>query len=79
MDKGWARARRHSAPAARLQRGLQCIETMPALRQEVYALLSEVLAQWPDGEGPVSPEGNRARMAQWQILLLGTLRSGSWA
>jgi hypothetical protein len=60
----------------RLLRGLQHIYTTPALGEQVFAILSEVLAQRPDGEGPVSPETGRPGMAQWQILVLGTLRLG---
>jgi IS5 family transposase len=60
----------------RLLRGLQHIYTTPALREQVFAVLAEVLPMRADGEGPVSPETGRPGMAQWQILVLGTLRLG---
>lgn len=60
----------------RLLRGLQHIYTTPELRERVFAILSEVLAQRPDGEGPVSAETGRPGMTQWAILVLGTLRLG---
>jgi hypothetical protein len=60
----------------RLLRGLQHIYTTAELREQVFSILAEVLAQRPDGEGPVSPETGRPGMAQWQILVLGTLRLG---
>jgi len=60
----------------RLLRGLQFIYTTPELRQQVFAILSEVLPQRPDGEGPVSATTGRPGMTQWSILVLGTLRLG---
>mgnify|MGYP006431775553 CR=1 FL=1 len=60
----------------RLLRGLQFIDTTPALREQVFAILSEVLPQRPDGEGPVSATNGRPGMTQWSILVLGTLRLG---
>jgi len=58
----------------RLLRGLQHIYTTPGLREQVFAILAEVLPVRADGEGAVSPETGRPGMAQWQILVLGTLR-----
>jgi hypothetical protein len=60
----------------RLLRGLQFIYTTPELREQVFAILSEVLARRPDGEGPVSADTGRPGMTQWAILVLGTLRLG---
>ena len=60
----------------RLLRGLQFIYTTPELREQVFAILSEVLPQRPDGEGPVSATNGRPGMTQWSILVLGTLRLG---
>ena len=60
----------------RLLRGLQYIYTTPALREQVFAILAEVLALRADGEGPVSPETGRPGMTQWSTLVLGTLRLG---
>lgn len=59
-----------------LLRGLQYIYTTPAVREEVFAILSEVLALSGDGENPVSAQTGRPGMAQWKILVLGTLRLG---
>lgn len=56
--------------------GLQYIYITPPLRERVFAILEEVLPQRPDGEGPVSPDTGRPGMAQWTILVLGTLRLG---
>jgi len=60
----------------RLLRGLQHIYTTPALREQVFAILAEVLPVRADGAGVVSAESGRPGMAQWQILVLGTLRLG---
>lgn len=60
----------------KLLRGLQYIYTTPAVREEVFALLSEVLAQRADGEGPVSADTGRPGMEQWKVLVLGTVRLG---
>jgi hypothetical protein len=60
----------------RLLRGLQHIYTTPVLREQVFAILSAVLPVRADGEGAVSAETGRPGMAQWQILVLGTLRLG---
>ena len=56
--------------------GLQHIYTTPELRERVFAILEEVLPQRPDGEGTVSADTGRPGMAQWTILVLGTLRLG---
>ncbi|MEA3643554.1 MAG: ISNCY family transposase [Lamprobacter sp.] len=60
----------------RLLRGLQFIYTTPELREQVFAILSEVLPQRPNGEGPVSATNGRPGMTQWSILVLSTLRLG---
>lgn len=60
----------------RLLRGLQFIYSTPALREHVFAILAEVLAQRRDGSGAVSRETGRPGMAQWQMLVLATLRLG---
>jgi hypothetical protein len=60
----------------RLLRGLQHIYITPALREQVFAILAEVLPVRADGAGAVNPETGRPGMAQWQILVLGTLRLG---
>jgi IS5 family transposase len=57
-------------------RGLQYIYVTPELREAVFAILSEVLAPSADGTGTVSPDTGRPGMAQWKILVLGTLRLG---
>jgi hypothetical protein len=57
-------------------RGLQHIYTTPAVREQVFALLGEVLARREDGEGSVSAEDGRPGMEQWKILVLGALRLG---
>jgi transposase, IS5 family len=60
----------------RLLRGLQCIYTTVELREEVFAILAEVLPSGLDGEGKVSAETGRPGMEQWKILVLSTLRLG---
>jgi IS5 family transposase len=57
-------------------RGLQYIYVTPELREQVFAILAEVLAPSGDGTGTVSPDTGRPGMAQWKILVLGTLRLG---
>jgi IS5 family transposase len=57
-------------------RGLQHIYVTPELREPVFAILAEVLAPSADGAGTVSPDTGRPGMAQWKILVLGTLRLG---
>ena len=57
-------------------RGLQHIYVTPELREQVFAILTEVLTPSADGEGSVSPDTGRPGMAQWKILVLGTLRLG---
>jgi len=59
-----------------LLRGLQYIYTTPAVRDEVFAILSEVLPASEDGQGRASTETGRPGMAQWKILVLGTVRLG---
>ena len=60
----------------RLLRGLQHIYTSPELREQVFAILAEVLPMRADGEGAVSPATGRPGMTQWSMLVLGTLRLG---
>lgn len=55
-------------------RGLQYIYTTPEVREPVFAILAQVLAPRAEGEGAVSAETGRPGMAQWKILVLGTLR-----
>ena len=52
----------------RLLRGLQHIYTTEALREDVFAILAEVVPQRPDGSGAVSVETGRPGRSQWQIL-----------
>ena len=58
----------------RILAGLQYIYVTPALREEVFAILAEVLPEGKDGK--VSAETGRPGMEQWKILVLGTLRLG---
>jgi len=60
----------------RLLRGLQYIYVTPEVREQVFAMLAEVVGMRADGEGPVSTETGRPGMTQWQMLVLGTLRLG---
>jgi hypothetical protein len=60
----------------RILRGLQYIYTTAAVRERVFAILTEVLPMRTEEEGPVSAETGRPGMAQWKILVLGTLRLG---
>ena len=59
-------------------RGLQYIYTTPALRERVFAILAEVTpASTVEGrDGPALTTTGRPGMAQWKILVLGTLRLG---
>ena len=59
-----------------LLRGLQHIYVTAELRARVFAILAEVLAPSGDDAGTVSPDTGRPGMAQWKILVLGTLRLG---
>ena len=58
--------------------GLQHIYTTPALREQVFAILEEILPQSiVDGENAkADPNNGRPGMAQWTILVLGILRLG---
>jgi IS5 family transposase len=58
----------------RVLSGLQHIYITPQLREEVFAILAEVLPEGKDGK--VSAETGRPGMEQWKILVLGTLRLG---
>jgi hypothetical protein len=60
----------------RILAGLQYIYVNPQLREEVFAILAEVLPEGADGKGKVSAETGRPGMEQWKILVLGTLRLG---
>ena len=60
----------------RILRGLQYIYTTPEVREEVFAILAEVLPERKDGEGKVSADTGRPGMEQWKILVLGALRLG---
>ena len=57
-------------------RGLQYIYTTPGLRERVFAILAEVIPERAEGEGKADPDTGRPGMAQWKILVLGTLRLG---
>ena len=60
----------------RILRGLQYIYTTPELREEVFAILAEVLPEGTNGKDKVSADTGRPGMEQWKILVLGTLRLG---
>lgn len=53
--------------------GLQYIYVTPALREEVFAILQEVIPQRGDGKAASRLLG-RPGMEQWKILVLGVLR-----
>jgi hypothetical protein len=57
-------------------RGLQHIYTEPALRERVFAILSEVIPNRVNGEGKANANTGRPGMEQWRILVLGVLRLG---
>jgi transposase, IS5 family len=64
-----------------LLRGLQHLYITPELRDQVFAILAEMI---PDGvHGKANPNTGRSGMNQWTILVLGTLRRmlghGGWA
>ncbi|QFY90331.1 ISNCY family transposase [Magnetovirga frankeli] len=56
-----------------LLRGLQYIYTTPQLRDEVFAILSQVVPRDDKGK-PVSSDTGRPGLDQWSILVLGVLR-----
>jgi transposase, IS5 family len=57
-----------------LLRGLQHLYTTPAVREQVFAILAEVI---PDGvHGKADASTGRPGMDQWTMLVLGTLRLG---
>jgi hypothetical protein len=58
----------------RILRGLQYIYVTPEVRDQVFAILAEVLPRAADGEGAVDRERGRPGMEQWKILVLGSLR-----
>ena len=55
-------------------RGLQYIYVTTELRERVFAILQEVIPQGVEGQA--DPDTGRPGMAQWKILVLGTLRLG---
>jgi hypothetical protein len=55
--------------------GLQHIYVTPALREEVFAILREILPERATG-GKASPALGRPGLAQWRILVLGVVRLG---
>jgi IS5 family transposase len=60
----------------RLLRGLQYIYVTPEVREQVFAILAEVLPRKTDGQSAVSADAGRPGMEQWKILVLGVLRLG---
>jgi hypothetical protein len=55
-----------------LLRGLQYLYTTPEVREQVFAILAEVI---PAGlNGQAAAHTGRPGMDQWKILVLGTLR-----
>jgi len=57
-----------------LLRGLQYIYVTAEVREQVFAILAEVM---PDGvHGKAAAHTGRPGMEQWTILVLGTLRLG---
>ena len=57
-------------------RGLQHIYTEPALREQVFTILREVIPDRVHGEGKADANTGRPGMEQWWILVLGVLRLG---
>jgi hypothetical protein len=57
-------------------RGLQHIYTEPVLREQVFAILQEVIPNRVKGEGKADAGSGRPGMEQWRILVLGVLRLG---
>jgi len=57
-------------------RGLQHIYTEPALREQVFTILREVIPDRVHGEGKADANTGRPGMEQWRILVLGVLRLG---
>lgn len=59
-------------------RGLQTIYTTAGLRERVFAILEEVIADRVGEQTPgkADPNIGRPGMAQWKILVLGVLRQG---
>lgn len=55
-------------------RGLQYIYVTPEVREQVFAILAEVIPEGVDGQADVTT--GRPGMEQWKILVLGTLRLG---
>jgi IS5 family transposase len=59
-------------------RGLQYIYTTTDLRDRVFTILEEVIPDrvGEEAQGKADPNTGRPGMAQWKILVLGTLRVG---
>jgi hypothetical protein len=59
-------------------RGLQHLYTTPELREQIFAILQEVLPERQIEGKTVKADPNNGRpgMTQWQILVLGVLRLG---
>ena len=58
----------------KILRGLQHLYTTPDVREQVFAVLQEVLAEGTDGKA--DPNTGRPGMTQWRILVLGVVRLG---
>jgi len=59
-----------------LLRGLQHLYTETAVREQVFAILKDVLPERIGVEGKASAKTGRPGMEQWKILVLGVLRLG---
>jgi hypothetical protein len=57
-----------------LLRGLQYIYTEVSLREQVFAILAEVLPERSAAKGKASAKTGRPGMDQWKLLVLGVLR-----
>lgn len=61
----------------KLLRGLQHIFLTPELRERVFSILEEVLTHQPDDPNtPADAAHGHPGMSQWEILVLGVIRSG---
>ena len=60
----------------RILRGLQYIYITAQVREQVFAILAEVLPANSEENGRVNPDLGRPGMEQWKILVLGALRLG---
>lgn len=59
-----------------LLRGLQHIYTEASLREQVFAILEEIIPERSDAKGKASAKTGHPGMEQWKILVLGVLRLG---